>query len=112
MTEQVFLADDLKAAVDEAVAAGDYPSADAVVREALETWQRRRAEHTAAVEKVRRLWDEGIASGPAKSMDWDELKAEARNRWQSKSPRQKSRRCHLLSEQRRRTMNFLRFGHR
>ena len=41
MTEQVFLADDLKAAVDEAVAAGDYPSADAVVREALETWQRR-----------------------------------------------------------------------
>lgn len=64
MTDQVYLDKDLQAAVDEAVAAGDYPDAEAVVREALEVWQKRRAEKAAAVEKVRRLWDEGIASGP------------------------------------------------
>ena len=84
MTDQVNLADDLKAAVDEAVAAGDYPDAEAVVREALETWQKRRAEKAAAAAKVRQLWDEGIASGPGEPMDWDELKDEAWRRWQAK----------------------------
>lgn len=84
MTDRVYLDKDLQAAVDEAVAAGDYPDAKAVVREALEVWQKRRAEKAAAVEKVRRLWDEGIASGPGKPMDWDELKVEARRRWQAK----------------------------
>ncbi len=84
MTDQVNVADDLKAAVDEAVAAGDYPDAEAVVREALETWQKRRAEKAAVEEKVRQLWDEGIASGPGEPMDWDKLKVEARRRWQAK----------------------------
>jgi len=84
VTDQVNLDKDLQSAVDEAVAAGDYPDAEAVVREALKVWQQRRAEKAAMMEKARRLWDEGVASGPGEPMDWDELRTEARRRWQAK----------------------------
>jgi antitoxin ParD1/3/4 len=34
----------------------------------------------AAIKRLRELWDEGKASGPAKPLDFDELRREARKR--------------------------------
>ena len=68
---EVKLTDAHAAVLDEAVASGDYASADEVIREALRDWRTRRT--------LRQLWDEGLASGradPNESMD--DLKAAAR----------------------------------
>lgn len=79
MAETLSLPDDLAAVVDAAVATGDYPDREAALRAALEAWQARRDEHAAAIAKVRRLWDEGLASGP--SLDGDAVLDELRERF-------------------------------
>ena len=43
--------------VEDAVASGDYGSSSEVIREALRDWRTKRT--------LGRLWDEGLASGPA-----------------------------------------------
>lgn len=53
------------------VASGEYASASEVMREALREWSRRRAERAEAVAELRRLWDEGVASGP--SLDGEDV---------------------------------------
>lgn len=61
------------AMIKEAVGSGDYASTSEVVREALRDWRARRT--------LGRIWDEGIASGPADpQLSLDALKAEARKR--------------------------------
>lgn len=50
-------------AIRQAVEAGAYASTSDAVRDALRLWEDRRRERAAAIEKVRRLWEEGIASG-------------------------------------------------
>ena len=65
------LTDAHAAALDEAVATGDYASADEVIREALRDWRARRV--------LRQLCEEGIASGRADPDEtMDDLKAAAR----------------------------------
>ena len=66
----------LKAAVD----AGEYATTSEIVREALRDWQLKRELRRGEVLRLRQLWDEGEASGPAKPMDFDELRREARRR--------------------------------
>jgi antitoxin ParD1/3/4 len=51
--------------VREAIACGEYASASEVMREALRDWKHHRRERARAVDEFRRLWDEGLASGPA-----------------------------------------------
>jgi antitoxin ParD1/3/4 len=53
----VSLTDEHARVVEEAVASGDYGSSSEVIREALRDWRTKRA--------LGRLWDEGLASGPA-----------------------------------------------
>jgi antitoxin ParD1/3/4 len=72
-TEQVGL---LRAAVD----AGEYATTSEIVREALRDWQMKRSLRDADVRRLRELWDEGKASGPAMPVDFDGLRRDARRR--------------------------------
>lgn len=64
----------------QAVASSDYASASEVVRDALREWQQRCAVDRHVAEQLRRLWNEGLASGPAAPLDIAAIKREARAR--------------------------------
>jgi antitoxin ParD1/3/4 len=66
----------LKAAVE----TGEYATTSEIIREALRDWQARRELHNEDMKRLRRLWDEGLASGPGQFHDIADLKAEARRR--------------------------------
>jgi antitoxin ParD1/3/4 len=51
----------IKAAVDR----GDYASTSEVIRTALREWELKEEMRRLEGERIGRLWDEGIASGPA-----------------------------------------------
>jgi antitoxin ParD1/3/4 len=76
----VALTPEMLAAVREAVESGEYASSSEVVREALRVWKRRRALEKKEVEELRRLWDDGLESGPGRLADMAAIKAEARRR--------------------------------
>ncbi len=76
----VALTADMVTIVRQAVSSGDYASASEVVREALREWQQKRAVDRDVVERLRQLWDEGLASGPAEPLDMAAIKREARAR--------------------------------
>jgi antitoxin ParD1/3/4 len=65
----VALTPELAASVREAIRMGDYASVSEVVREALRDWICKREERAAAVQRIRELWHEGIASGIAKERE-------------------------------------------
>lgn len=77
----VALTPELHELVQEAVAEGDYASASEVMREALRDWKERRERKREAIKELRRLWDEGIASGPGRHATIEEILAEARRRY-------------------------------
>jgi antitoxin ParD1/3/4 len=68
------------AALRAAVETGEYATTSEVVREAVRDWQAKRELRKLDVERLRRLWEEGVASGPGRFADISELKAEARRR--------------------------------
>ncbi len=68
------------AALRAAIEAGEYATTSEIVREALRDWQFKRALRQEDVRRLRKLWDEGKASGPAEPLDWEELRREARER--------------------------------
>jgi antitoxin ParD1/3/4 len=76
----IALTPELAAAVRAAVANGEYVSSSEVVREALRDWQLRRALHQKELEELRRVWQEGLDSGPGHLADMLAIKAEARRR--------------------------------
>lgn len=55
--------------VREAIAGGEYASASEVMREALRDWKLRRRQREQAIDELRRLWDQGLESGPATDGD-------------------------------------------
>lgn len=66
-----------------AVESGRYASVSEVMREGFRLWQRQELLYHEDVKRLRKLWDEGMASGIADEMDdgWAErFKAEARAR--------------------------------
>ncbi|MBS0408781.1 MAG: type II toxin-antitoxin system ParD family antitoxin [Proteobacteria bacterium] len=68
-------------AIRQAVEAGAYASTSDAVRDALRLWEDRRRERAAAIETVRRLWQEGLASGVAEERrSADQIKAAGRAR--------------------------------
>lgn len=81
----ITLSPELAAVVDDAVAAGEYASASEVVRDALRQWKDRRDLFGYTLEELRALVQEGIDSGPGKFTSMDEIKAEARRRWEANS---------------------------
>ena len=55
-------------------------SASEVIRDALRDWKQLRATEEMGVEELRRLWQEGIVSGPGRFKSIDQMKKEARRR--------------------------------
>ena len=64
----------LRAAVD----AGEYATTSEIVREAVRDWQMKRKLQREDLKTLRRLWDEGKASGAARPLDFRELRREGR----------------------------------
>jgi antitoxin ParD1/3/4 len=50
------------------------------VREALRDWQLKRQLRQEDLKRLQELWDEGVTSGPAEPVDFDELRRLARQR--------------------------------
>jgi antitoxin ParD1/3/4 len=61
----VALTPEIVAMLKDAVDTGEYTSTSEVVREALRAWKMRRTEHEMEIAELRRLWNEGIDSGPS-----------------------------------------------
>ena len=76
----VALPDEQIEAMQGAVAAGEYASASEIVREAVRDWQVKRALRPEELARLRGLWDAGMASGPARPLDFGKLRAEAQAR--------------------------------
>ncbi len=68
------------AALKAAVEAGEYATTSEIVREALRDWLYKRDLRQEEVKRLRKLWDEGKASGPPEPLDFDEVRREARRR--------------------------------
>lgn len=79
----IALTPEMAALVREAVESGEYASSSEVIRDALRDWKLKRTLQQQQVEELRRLWDEGISSGPAGPLDVAEIKREARKRFEA-----------------------------
>jgi antitoxin ParD1/3/4 len=76
----IALTPEMRAMVNEAVEGGDYASTSEVIREALRDWREKRERKQKAIEELRRMVEEGLASGPARERDIKDIIAEARRR--------------------------------
>lgn len=76
----VALTPELTELVQQAVASGEYASGSEVIREALREWKLRRILKLHEQDELRRLWAEGLVSGPGRFDDIDSIKREARRR--------------------------------
>jgi antitoxin ParD1/3/4 len=72
-SEQINL---LRAAVD----SGEYATTSEIVREAVRDWQAKRQLRQGDIKRLRQLWDEGKASGPARPLDLVAVRRDARRR--------------------------------
>ena len=79
----IALTPEMAGLVRRAVESGEYASTSEVVREALREWKQRRALRRQDIEELRRLWEEGLASGTGRFEDMESIKAEARRRLQA-----------------------------
>jgi len=68
------------ALVRQVVESGEYASSSEVIRDALRDWKLKRDFRQTEIEELRRLWDEGLKSGPGKLGTMKAIKAEARRR--------------------------------
>ncbi len=68
------------AALKAAVEAGEYATTSEIVREAVRDWQFKRELRQEEVKRLRKLWDEGKASGPPGPFDIERTLAAARAR--------------------------------
>jgi len=62
----------------EAVGSGAYASGSEVIREAMRDWSAKWTERRADIQRLKDLWAEAKASGPATPVDFDALLEEAR----------------------------------
>lgn len=76
----VTLTEEQIAALESAVAAGEYATTSDILREAVDDWQRKRADSRTDAERLGRLWDAGIASGSAGPVDFQAVRREAQAR--------------------------------
>ncbi len=66
---EIALPDDLDAAVEAAVARGEYQSKAEAVCAAVEDWRAQQVFNDLSAEDLRKLWDEGLASGSGQDDD-------------------------------------------
>ena len=76
----IALPEEMLQSVKEAVDSGQYASTSEVIRDALRGWQLREPLRKAEIERLRKAWEEGLASGPAKEIDFEEVKRRGRER--------------------------------
>lgn len=81
----IALTPEIAAVVRQAVENGEYASNSEVVREALRDWKLKRALQQQEIEEIRRLWNEGLNSGPSSFANIAEVKAEAHRRFEAQS---------------------------
>ncbi|NGN43306.1 type II toxin-antitoxin system ParD family antitoxin [Mesorhizobium sp. CGMCC 1.15528] len=81
----VALSSDLLEMVKKAVSTGEYASASEVIREALRDWKLRQPLRQAEVERLRKAWTDGVASGESQPFDIEEIKQRARGRFEKNS---------------------------
>lgn len=79
----VALPPDMAGLVRKAVESGDYASSSEVIREALREWKARRAARNDAVAELRRMWEQGVASGNSAELDMSAIKKRGRERLQA-----------------------------
>ena len=77
----VALTPEMAGDVRRAVAAGEYASASEAIRAAVREWQERRDLLGFSADELRRLVEEGLASGQSPHASMADVKAEARRRW-------------------------------
>jgi antitoxin ParD1/3/4 len=87
----ITLTPELAEMVNKAVETGDYASTSEVIREALRDWRRKQLTRQQQIEEIRRLWDEGIKSGPGRFANADELIAEAERRYAAEQAEKEQR---------------------
>ena len=80
MDVSISLPPELVAFLQAKVEAGRYGSTSEVISEALRLLERVDQRGADERDRLRRAWEEGIASGDAGPLSFDELKAEARRR--------------------------------
>jgi antitoxin ParD1/3/4 len=68
------------AALKAAVETGEYATTSEIIREAIRDWQFKHELRQEDIKRLRQLWGEGVASGPAARVDFGELRREARQR--------------------------------
>ncbi|MEC4817089.1 MAG: type II toxin-antitoxin system ParD family antitoxin [Scytonema sp. PMC 1069.18] len=76
----IALTPEMAAFVRDAVESGEYASSSEVIREALRDWKQKRLVQEQQISELRRLWQEGIDSGPGQYGDIEAIKQEARRR--------------------------------
>jgi len=76
----IALTPEFVADIDEAVATGEFASTSEVIRDALRAWKRAREVQSVAVEELRALWRDGIASGDGGELDVADIKRRGRER--------------------------------
>ena len=81
----IALTSEMAAVVRQAVESGEYASNSEIVREALRDWRLKRSFQQREIEDIRRLWNEGLASGSSRFASMADLKAEARRRLETQS---------------------------
>jgi len=81
----VALTPEIHALLQQAVASGEYGSSSEVIRDALRQWHERRTLSQDDRLELRRLWSEGIESGPGSFADMASIKREARRRLQDQA---------------------------
>jgi antitoxin ParD1/3/4 len=79
----IALTPEMAAVVRQAVESGEYASNSEIVREALRDWRLKRNFQQREIEEIRRLCNDGVASGPSRFAIMEELKAEARRRFEA-----------------------------
>jgi len=67
-------------ALRSAVETGEYATTSEIVREAIRDWQFKRELRQEDLNRLRRMWDEGKASGTPSPVDFDNARQEARQR--------------------------------
>jgi antitoxin ParD1/3/4 len=80
MNMNVSLPEELANFVKTKVATGRYSSSSEVVREALRLMEKAEQQEGEKLEWLRQAWKEGVDSGDAGEIDFQELKREARRR--------------------------------
>lgn len=70
----------------DAVNSGAYASGSEVVREAMRDWSAKWMQKRDDIVKLRGMWEEGKASGPAVEVDFDAVLDEARQEVKSPAP--------------------------